>query len=63
MKLWYFISPWILQNLIWVPTRLLLLICGRVDITGRENLTKVPHNAIFACNHSSEADVFMVPGT
>ncbi len=63
LKLWYFISPWILQNLIWVPTRLLLIIFGRVDISGGENLKKVPANAIFACNHSSEMDVFMVPGT
>lgn len=62
VKLWYFVSPWLLQQIIWVPTRLLLVLFGHVEIKGRENLKKVPHNAIFACNHSSEMDVFMVPG-
>ncbi|MCX6715770.1 MAG: lysophospholipid acyltransferase family protein [Candidatus Taylorbacteria bacterium] len=63
IKLWYFISPWLLQQLIWVPTRLLLIFCGHIEIKGLENLKKVPHNAIFACNHSSEMDVFLIPGS
>lgn len=63
LKLWYFTSPWILQQLIWVPTRLILIIFGHIKIKGIENLKKVPHNAIFACNHSSEMDVFLLPGS
>ncbi len=63
LKLWYFTSPWLLQQLIWVPTRLILIILGRIEIKGTENLKKVPHNAIFACNHSSEMDVFLLPGS
>lgn len=59
----YFVSPWILQNLIWIPTRLLLIVFGRVEIRGKANLRGLSGNAIFACNHSSEMDVFMVPGT
>jgi len=61
-KLLYFICPWILQHLIWIPTRLILVICGHIEVRGKENLDSVPANAIFACNHASEADVFLIPG-
>lgn len=61
MKHWYFLSPLILQKLIWVPTRLLLLIFGHLEIRGLENLKGLGTNVIFACNHSSEMDVFLLP--
>ena len=60
---WYFISPLILQKLIWVPTRFLLRVCGRIEIRGLENLAGLKSNAIFALNHASEMDVFLLPGS
>ena len=62
MKL-YVISPLILQKLIWVPTRLLLCAFGNLEIRGLEHLKGVPSNAIFAMNHSSEIDPFIVPAS
>lgn len=63
MKKWYFISPLLLQKLIWVPTRLILEIFGYIKISGMENLKHVKSNVIFICNHTSEFDVFMIPGS
>lgn len=60
---WYFLSPLILQKLIWVPTRILLRTCGHIEIRGLENLATLEGNAIFALNHASEADVFLLPGS
>lgn len=57
----YSFFPLILQKLIWVPTRLMLMIFGRVDIKGLENLVGLKRPVIFASNHSSEIDPFMVP--
>lgn len=62
MRRWYFLSPLILQKLIWVPTRLLLSWCGHISSQGFENLAKIKTNLIFACNHTSEMDVFFIPG-
>lgn len=62
MKRWYFLSPLILQKIIWVPTRLLLRVCGHIEISGLENLAGLQTNAIFALNHASEMDVFLLPG-
>lgn len=56
------VSPWILQRIIWIPTRFVLSVLGHLKIFGVENLRMIPKNAIFACNHLSEMDVFMVPG-
>ena len=61
MKKWYFISPYIIQKIVWIPTRFLLVYFGRIQIRGLENLKGLKGNAIFACNHSSELDPFMVP--
>lgn len=60
---WYFISPLILQKIIWVPTRFLLRLCGHIEISGVENLSTITTNVIFACNHASEMDVFLLPGS
>ena len=59
MRLFY-ITPFILQGLIWLPTRLALSVFGRLEIRGLHNLTKVHENVIFASNHTSELDVFVI---
>lgn len=65
----YSVSPLILQKLIWIPTRLILKLCGKLEIKGLGNLKGVESGAssklpvIFACNHSSEIDPFMVPAS
>jgi len=59
----YFIFPLIFQKFIWLPTRLALIIFGRVKVNGLENLKNLSKPVIFACNHSSEMDPFMVPAT
>lgn len=56
-------SPLVLQKLIWIPTRFLLILFGRMEIRGLEKLSGIPGNAIFACNHSSELDPFLVPAS
>lgn len=38
MRKWYFISPLILQKLIWVPTRLILIVFGGLEVKGLDNL-------------------------
>ena len=63
MKKWYFLSPLILQKLIWIPTRLILIFFGHLEIKGLENLKGIKGNAIFACNHSSEFDPILPPAT
>jgi 1-acyl-sn-glycerol-3-phosphate acyltransferase len=60
---WYFLSPLALQKLIWIPTRLILSFFGHLEIKGLENLETVKGNAIFACNHVSELDPFLVPAS
>lgn len=62
MKL-YFLFPLILQKVIWVPTRLIFIIFGRMKIRGLENLNGIPDRVIFACNHASEIDPFIIPAS
>jgi 1-acyl-sn-glycerol-3-phosphate acyltransferase len=62
MKL-YSVFPFALQKIIWIPTRILLVIFGRLKIVGLENLSSISGGAIFAMNHSSEVDPFMVPSS
>ena len=57
----YFVFPFIFQKLIWIPTRLILSTFGNLKIKGLENLKNIERPVIFACNHSSEIDPFMVP--
>lgn len=61
MKL-YFISPLVLQKLIWIPTRILLFGFGHMKVSGMEHLAGLKTNVIFAVNHASEFDVFPIPG-
>lgn len=58
-----FLPPLILQKIIWVPTRLMLAIFGRLEVSGLDNLNTLSKPVIFACNHSSEIDPFMVPAS
>ena len=62
MKL-YFIAPLFLQKFIWIPTRLILTIFGHIKIRGLEHLKGIPSKVIFACNHASEIDPFIVPAS
>ncbi len=57
----YFVPPLILQKLIWIPSRLVFSFFGRLKIEGLENLRSIKDPVIFACNHVSEADPFIVP--
>lgn len=63
MKRWYFLSPLLLQKLIWIPTRLTLLFFGHLEVRGFERLKKLKTNAIFAVNHSSESDPILLPAS
>jgi len=64
IKKLYFLSPFILQNiLIWVPARTLFRLFARYEIIGRENLKNIGSSAIFATNHSSELDPILVTDT
>lgn len=62
MKL-YFLAPLFFQKFIWIPTRLILTIFGHLRIRGLENLKGIKGTVIFACNHSSEIDPFIVPAS
>lgn len=59
----YFITPLFLQKLIWIPTRFIFSFFGRLQIHGMENLKDIKGPVIFACNHLSETDIFMVPAS
>jgi len=61
MKKWYIISLLIQQKLPWVPTRLFLALFSNFEVRGLENLKEIKKNAIFACNHASETDIFLLP--
>jgi 1-acyl-sn-glycerol-3-phosphate acyltransferase len=60
---WYKIPPFILQKTIWIPTRIILFFFGNLEIRGLENLQGIKSNVIFASNHSSEIDPFIVPAS
>ncbi len=62
MKL-YFLAPLFFQKLIWIPTRLILVIFGHMKISGLEHLKGIKGSVIFACNHSSEIDPFIIPSS
>jgi 1-acyl-sn-glycerol-3-phosphate acyltransferase len=59
----YFNAPLFLQKLIWIPTRLILIVFGGHKVYGLENLKGIKGPVIFACNHSSEIDAFMTPAS
>lgn len=52
-------SPFTLQAIAWFPTRLALSVFGRFEVRGRKRLRGVSQ-AIFAVNHSNEADPILL---
>ncbi len=62
MKL-YFLAPLLFQKLIWIPTRIILTVFGHLHIQGLENLNDQEGPVIFAANHSSEIDPFVIPAS
>lgn len=54
--------PWCLQTFIWPGTRFVFRFFGHWEFEGlRENVRPLKKPLIFAADHSSETDVFMVP--
>ncbi len=60
MKKLYFIAPFLLQTLSWIPARILLKFFCHFEVHGLENI-KGLKQAIFAPNHISELDPILVP--
>jgi len=67
MKKFYYLSPLILQTLIWIPTRIYFRLFYSYSIKGLENLKNIKQKdkrgVIFAVNHSSELDPIMIPAS
>jgi 1-acyl-sn-glycerol-3-phosphate acyltransferase len=62
MKLYRFF-PLLSQKLIWLPTRFVLFFFAHLEVRGLEKISDVKSNVIFATNHSSEIDPFLVPAS
>ena len=55
-----YLLPLILQGLLWVPAKFVLRTLGGLEVRGAENIP--PRNPIiFAANHTSEFDIFLIP--
>lgn len=66
MKIFHYVSPWLLQTLIWIPTRIFLRVCYSYKVKGLKNLHELKDNdngVIFAVNHSSEMDPILIPAS
>lgn len=59
----FYISPLILQKIIWIQTRIILSFFTNFKVEGLENLKGIEGNAIFASNHSSELDPILLPAS
>ncbi len=57
------VTPYILQNLIWIPTQFFLRIFARFDVRGIENLKEIRGGVIFVSNHTSELDPILLPAS
>lgn len=55
------LPPFLLQQTIWIPTRLILTHFGRFRVEGEEHLLGINGPIIFASNHSSELDPILLP--
>jgi 1-acyl-sn-glycerol-3-phosphate acyltransferase len=55
--------PFLLQTIIWIPTRILLAVFLHLHISGKENLKGLKPGVIFAMNHVSELDPILLPAT
>ncbi len=58
-----YLSPFILQTFVWIPTWIVLTLCGRFRKYGKENLKGISRGVIFAANHGSELDPILVPAS
>ncbi len=56
-----YILTWILQTLVWVPTRLVFILLTRIKVKGRTHLKRLHGPVIFASNHPSEVDPILLP--
>lgn len=56
-------SPWILQTLVWIPTRITLRFFVHLQVKGLEHVLKLPPGIAFALNHSSELDPILLPAS
>lgn len=57
----YYRTPFILQTLVWLPTRLVLKFFLHIHIRGTDNLQGINKGVIFAVNHMSELDPIILP--
>ncbi len=55
--------PCLLQNSVWIPTRIFLKFFARFEIRGFENIKNLSGPLIFASNHASELDPILVPAS
>lgn len=58
-----YLSPFILQTFVWIPTWFVLAFFGRFHKFGKENLKGLSRGVIFASNHGSELDPILVPAS
>lgn len=58
-----YLSPFLLQTLVWIPTWIVLALLGRFHKYGKENLKGMSRGVIFAANHASELDPILVPAS
>ena len=58
-----YLSPFLLQTFVWIPTWIVLGLCGRFRVYGKENLKGLSRGVIFAANHGSELDPILVPAS
>lgn len=61
MNWFFYISPVVLQTLIWPVSRPLFRFFLHLEIYGFENLKGVPRGVIFASNHVGELDAILLP--
>jgi len=57
----YAIPPFVLQTLIWIPTRLALRFFCKLEIVGFKKIQHLKAGAIFVANHTSELDPILIP--
>lgn len=52
-----------MQNLLWIPGFYLLILFGKIQISGKHNLAPLREKLIFTSNHASELDGILVLST
>ncbi len=53
--------PFLLQTIIWIPTRIILFVFSNFKVVGLENLKDLKGRVIFVSNHTSELDPILLP--